>query len=71
MWDNGITVLVSAGNNGPSYQSITIPGISRKVITVGSCKFDNSSYDGISNIPEKGRHSAMLPNPILLYQVII
>ena len=54
MWDNGITVLVSAGNNGPSYQSITIPGISRKVITVGSCKFDNSSYDGHFKYSGKG-----------------
>lgn len=41
MWDSGLTVLVSAGNNGPDYHTITTPGISRKVITVGSCQWNN------------------------------
>lgn len=36
LWDAGIVVCVAAGNNGPSPQSITTPGISRKVITVGA-----------------------------------
>lgn len=36
LWDNGIVVCVAAGNNGPDPQSITTPGISRKVITVGA-----------------------------------
>ncbi len=36
LWDCGLFVIVSAGNNGPEYQTITTPGISRKVITVGS-----------------------------------
>lgn len=35
-WDNGIVVVVAAGNNGPRRMSVTSPGISRKVITVGS-----------------------------------
>ena len=26
MWDSGLTVLVSAGNNGPDYHTITTPG---------------------------------------------
>jgi serine protease AprX len=34
--DNGIVVVVAAGNNGPGPMSISTPGISRKVITVGS-----------------------------------
>lgn len=42
MWDSGLTVLVSAGNNGPDYHTITTPGISRKVITVGSCQWNNT-----------------------------
>ena len=66
MWDNGITVLVSAGNNGPSYQSITIPGISRKVITVGSCKFDNSSYDGHFKYSGKGPTFCNVAKPDIL-----
>jgi len=36
LWDAGITIITAAGNNGPKENSITIPGISRKVITVGS-----------------------------------
>lgn len=36
VWDNGIVVIVAAGNNGPGPMSISTPGISRKVITVGS-----------------------------------
>lgn len=36
LWENGIVVVVAAGNNGPNPQSISIPGISRKVITVGA-----------------------------------
>ena len=35
-WDAGLVVVVAAGNNGPARMSISTPGISRKVITVGS-----------------------------------
>lgn len=35
-WDAGIVVVVAAGNRGPDAESITVPGNSRKVITVGS-----------------------------------
>lgn len=34
-WDNNLVVVAAAGNNGPGKNSITVPGISRKVITVG------------------------------------
>lgn len=36
LWDSGVVVITAAGNYGPKKGSITIPGISRKVITVGS-----------------------------------
>lgn len=36
LWDLGITVVVSAGNQGPKTGSIAVPGNSRKVITVGA-----------------------------------
>ncbi len=35
-WADGLVVVVAAGNEGPSAHSVTTPGISRKVITVGS-----------------------------------
>lgn len=36
IWDKGIMVVAAAGNNGPKENSVTIPGVSRKVLTVGS-----------------------------------
>lgn len=44
VWDNGIVVVVAAGNNGPGPMTISTPGISRKVITVGSSD-DNVSVE--------------------------
>ncbi|GKX31651.1 serine protease AprX [Vallitalea longa] len=35
-WDSGLIIVTAAGNNGPEEGTITTPGISRKVITVGS-----------------------------------
>lgn len=36
LWDEGLIVVAAAGNEGPRGGSITAPGCSRKVITVGS-----------------------------------
>ena len=36
LWDAGILVVVAAGNNGPKKSSISVPGNSRKIITVGA-----------------------------------
>lgn len=35
LWDLGILVVTAAGNRGPKNQTITVPGVSRKIITVG------------------------------------
>lgn len=35
-WDDGLVMVIAAGNQGPKEMTITTPGISRKVITVGS-----------------------------------
>lgn len=43
-WDSGFVVVVAAGNMGPGRQTITTPGISRKVITVG-CSDDDREVD--------------------------
>lgn len=36
VWDQGLVVVAAAGNQGPEPGSVTAPGSSRKVITVGS-----------------------------------
>ena len=35
LWESGVVVCVAAGNNGPAGATITMPGISRTIITVG------------------------------------
>lgn len=40
-WDAGLVVVAAAGNLGPEKGTITIPGVSKKVITVGAT-LDNS-----------------------------
>ena len=47
-WDAGFVVVVAAGNNGPGRRTITTPGISRKVITVG-CSDDDKEVDVAGN----------------------
>lgn len=49
LWEEGITIVTAAGNNGPKENTITVPGVSRKVITVGSCddmEMGKGSYGG-------------------------
>ena len=55
LWDMGLTVVVSAGNYGPKAGTVSVPGNSRKVITVGvpdsplpavSCRKTNLNYSG-------------------------
>lgn len=36
LWDEGLTVVAAAGNQGPEPGSVTAPGCSKKIITVGS-----------------------------------
>lgn len=51
LWDEGVVVVTAAGNNGPNENSITVPGISRKVITVGAINDVNSSSSYSGNGP--------------------
>lgn len=52
LWEKGLVVMVAGGNNGPRERSITAPGNSKKVITVGSSDDDikgivkNKNYSG-------------------------
>jgi len=45
LWDAGMIVLAAAGNEGPERKSIGVPGISRKIITVGASDDDIMIYD--------------------------
>lgn len=47
-WDAGLVVVVAAGNMGPKNGTITTPGISRKVITVG-CSDDHKEVNVMGN----------------------
>lgn len=46
VWDEGIVVVAAAGNNGPTENSVTIPGICRTIITVGSSDDEDSVIRG-------------------------
>lgn len=46
LWDEGLVVVAAAGNQGPAPGSVTAPGSSRKVITVGSSDMPEGSGRG-------------------------
>ena len=52
LWDEGLVVVTAAGNFGPRSGTVTLPGISKKVITVGA------SDDG----NQKGRYGKVGTN---------
>jgi serine protease AprX len=65
-WDAGIITLVAAGNDGPKSKSITSPGISRKVITVGASDDQKSvdiHGDIVSNYSGRGPTRACIKKP--------
>lgn len=50
LWDMGIVVVASAGNKGPEPYSISAPGNSRKIITVGYYSKHSSSSVGPTSL---------------------
>ncbi len=54
LWNSGIVVVTAAGNRGPDRYSISAPGNSRKVITVGSSDIPRHSYGGPQNVNHSG-----------------
>ena len=66
MWDLGLTVVTSAGNYGPNYNTITTPGISRKVITVGASQAlisQDSLGKALISYSGKGPTPCKVPKP--------
>lgn len=55
LWNDGIVVVVAAGNSGPDSATIKSPGVSTKVITVGAM---NDERDETGNYDESKFHIA-------------
>jgi len=55
LWDDGIVVVAAAGNNGPGKGTVTIPGISRKIITVGTLEDGECETDRKRHFLYSGR----------------
>ena len=51
-------MVAAAGNNGPGENSVTIPGVSRKIITVGCC---DDTREQIGNARLKPDYSGQGP----------
>lgn len=52
LWDLGIVVVAAAGNSGPLPHTITTPGISPKIITVGAVNDQRTVPQGDDTIAE-------------------
>ena len=71
LWDLGLVVVVSSGNNGPGEGTIAIPGNSRKVITVGAVKTEKAEKGAVQSrsyermCSETGRNSTGIPDHFL------
>ena len=65
-WDAGFVICAAAGNQGPDRSSITVPGTSPKIITVGSSD-DNQAVQVMgkrrSNYSGRGPTSACICKP--------
>lgn len=63
LWEEGITIVTAAGNNGPKENSITVPGVSRKLITVGSC---DDVEKGLNSYGGRGPTTCCIVKPEIL-----
>ena len=68
-WDLGIVMVIAAGNNGPEYGTVTSPGISRKVITVGASDDDHPTQvqgNTLENFSGRGPTSECIVKPDII-----
>lgn len=68
-WESGIIITTAAGNNGPKFGTITSPGISKKVITVGTAddtSFVNISGTNVINFSGRGPTKECIVKPDIL-----
>ncbi|MBR4027213.1 MAG: S8 family peptidase, partial [Lachnospiraceae bacterium] len=66
LWEDGVTIVTAAGNNGPERNSITVPGISRNVITVGSSEESKYTTKLLSGYSGRGPTSCCIVKPEVL-----
>lgn len=68
VWRQGMVVVAAAGNDGPSDYSIGAPGISRKIITVGSSDDYQPSPRGglLSNYSSRGPTESCVKKPDII-----
>jgi serine protease AprX len=66
LWDEGVTVVTAAGNHGPGNGSIAVPGISRKVITVGASDDQRAGYFLPRNYSGRGPTACCVVKPEIL-----
>lgn len=66
LWDDNVTVVTAAGNNGPGEGTITVPGISRKVITVGASDDERGGRGMPKGYSGKGPTGCCIVKPEIL-----
>lgn len=65
-WEAGLVVVAAAGNNGPAPMSVTAPGTSQKIITVGASDDQKPVYihgEKISGFSGRGPTSEQVSKP--------
>ena len=65
LWRNGITVVAAAGNNGPEKGSITVPGCSKSIITVGTYDY-GGKYGKVYEFSGRGPTQNCIVKPEIL-----
>lgn len=60
--DQGVVVVVAAGNSGPDYQTVKSPGVARKAFTVGATDKSDNIADFSSRGPVLGFYELIKPD---------
>lgn len=66
VWESGIVVVSAAGNNGPNKGSVTSPGVSKKIITVGMVEDLNKANSFARKYSGRGPTKTCIVKPDIL-----
>lgn len=66
LWDENVAVVTAAGNNGPRDGTVTVPGISRKLITVGASDDAQGGWNMPKGYSGKGPTGCCIVKPEIL-----